>query len=50
VRDAATGEDRKDLNRRLKYCERLVEEAREAVEEVEYQTFRMALSKTLDQL
>ena len=50
LRDAATGRDRDDLDKRLRYCEYLLEEVRENVAEVEYQSFRIALQRTLDQL
>ncbi len=50
LRDAHTGAAREDLYRRVCYCERLLQEMREGVREVERDTLRLSVWKDLDQL
>ena len=50
LRDAHEGNAREDLDRRLRYCEHLLEQARESVRDVERDTLRLSVWKDLEQL
>ena len=47
LRDAHEGNAREDLDRRLRYCEHLLEQARECVRDVERDTLRLSVWKDL---
>jgi exonuclease VII small subunit len=50
LRDAAEGSERVELNERLRHCERLLEGLRQAVAEVERDTFILSIERDIKRL
>jgi Ribonuclease G/E len=50
LRDAAEGSELVELNEKLRYCERLLEGLRQAVAEVERDTFILSIGRDIKRL